>query len=89
MSEALHYTRTRYASGECQIRGYLADGRFAGEIHFWTDGEMDSLEVPPALRRRGIATALWDEAKKMVPALHHSRSQTPAGRAWAEAEARR
>lgn len=57
---------------------------FAGEIHWWDDGEMEGVHVRPELRRRGLATELWNRARQITPQLRHSRSQTPDGRSWAE-----
>jgi len=57
---------------------------FAGEIHWWDDGEMEGVHVRPDLRRRGVATELWNRARQITPQLRHSRSQTSAGHAWAQ-----
>ena len=54
-----------------------------------TDGEVARLNVHPGHRRRGVATALWNEAHRrassenFVPPAHSSR-RSKAGDAWAK-----
>jgi predicted GNAT family acetyltransferase len=42
------------------------------------------VETHPAHRRQGYATAVWEEAKRVEPRLHHSDRQTEEGKAWAD-----
>lgn len=56
----------------------------AGHLVWWgPDGGIDSVNVHPDFRRRGVATELWNRAKEMEPRLHHSTLQTEDGKAWA------
>ena len=45
-------------------------------------GEISDMQVVPALRRQGIATAMFDFAKRHEPLLHHSDWLSEPGRAW-------
>jgi GNAT superfamily N-acetyltransferase len=44
--------------------------------------KVSNVDVVPAHQRRGVATAMWEHAKQMNPALQHSHARTPDGRAW-------
>jgi hypothetical protein len=63
-----------------------AGGTLVGALT-WSNRRMQvsMVAVDRAYERRGIATALWKEAKRIAPALTHSDpdDQTEAGTAWA------
>ena len=48
--------------------------------------EVSMIEVDPHYRRSGVATALFDHAKKMNPKVHHSTDQTDLGHSWSDYE---
>lgn len=61
------------------------DGYYAGHIYWNSDtGEVEDLYVVPDLQRRGIASALWEEARRQDPRVKHSDTQTEQGRSWAQ-----
>ena len=72
-----------YPSGEHNLTASI-DGQEAGHIWWWCDGEMEVVYVHPDMRRRGIATELWDRARAITPDLRHSSSMTADGRAWSQ-----
>lgn len=41
------------------------------------------VKTEPEHRRQGIATALYDHAKALEPALHHARTLSEDGERWA------
>lgn len=45
-------------------------------------GRVGAVEVHPEYRRRGVATALWEHARKIEPRLHHSEALSDDGEAW-------
>lgn len=49
-------------------------------------GEIRNMQVHPDYRRRGIGLALFDQASKVEPRLHHSDILTEDGRGWSEYE---
>jgi GNAT superfamily N-acetyltransferase len=48
-------------------------------------GEIKHVYTTPELRRRGIATALLQLAKRYEPKIHHSATRTLEADAWVEA----
>ena len=50
------------------------------------EGELQHIEVDPAHRRKGLATAMWNFAKTQEGGdeLHHGRERTDEGEAWAK-----
>lgn len=63
------------------------DGVECGFIAVWTSGKLKNsvkeVWVDQDMRRQGIATQLWSEAKNQFPSLKHSKDQTDAGSGWA------
>ena len=61
------------------------NGEYVGHI-FWNEntGEVEDIYVHDEFQRLGIGTTLWVEAKARDPKVHHSPTQTEAGRAWAQ-----
>jgi GNAT superfamily N-acetyltransferase len=60
-----------------------------GRLSWYKDDVDDGLgnkvanvDVLPAHQRRGVATAMWEHAKKVNPGILHSHARTDAGRAW-------
>ena len=49
-------------------------------------GEIRNMQVHPDYRRRGIGLALFDQASKVEPRLHHSENLTEDGRGWSQYE---
>lgn len=49
-------------------------------------GEIRNMQVHPDYRRRGIGLALFDQASKVEPRLHHSENLTEDGRGWSAYE---
>lgn len=47
-------------------------------------GEVSYINVPEELRRHGIATAMYNQAKEFDPSVHHSENRTPLGDKWAK-----
>jgi GNAT superfamily N-acetyltransferase len=47
----------------------------------WNDA-VSGVDVLPAHQRRGVATAMWQQAKQMNPNLRHSHTRTSDGQAW-------
>jgi hypothetical protein len=52
-------------------------------------GHIDSVGVHPGFRRRGLATRLFDAAKKEIPETYHAPTRTAMGEKYARAEAKR
>lgn len=53
------------------------------------DGRIEHISVNNDMRRRGIATAMWNRAHQLaeergIPAPQHSPQRTPDGDAWAK-----
>lgn len=65
-------------------RETLDDGE-VGLISLYPTGHTARLEVTNAHQRRGIATAMWDEARRLGwdPKHEGPDRQTPDGQAWA------
>lgn len=57
-------------------------GKSAGD----RQGEVRMILVSPKFQRQGIATRMFDAARKVEPRLHHSNSLTGKGAAFAKAE---
>lgn len=55
----------------------------------WNAKGIQSIDVPPAHKRQGVGTALWNEGQRVasenakVPAPKHSPDRTNEGDAWA------
>lgn len=55
----------------------------------WDAKGIRSIDVPPAFKRQGVATSLWNEGHRLaeehakVPAPKHSADRTNEGDAWA------
>jgi GNAT superfamily N-acetyltransferase len=79
-------TRSELLGMQKSMRSVVAfteDGAVAGEIRWSTKGgEIALVWVVDHLQRRGIATALWREAIRRQPDLHHSNQLTDDARAW-------
>jgi len=69
--------------GTHEFYASFTDGTFLGWLKV-TNDEVSNVEVEPAYRRKGIATALWNAAKKEFPRLKHSPIQSDSGRQWAD-----
>ena len=50
------------------------------------EGELQHIEVTPEHRRKGVATSMWNFAKKQEDGnfLSHGRERTDEGEAWAK-----
>jgi len=50
------------------------------------EGELQHIEVSPEHQRKGVATAMWNFAKRQEDGdfLTHGRERTDAGEAWAK-----
>lgn len=54
------------------------------------EGTVSSIDVAPEFQRQGIATAMWNHAKRLsqsnpsIPTPIHSDFRTPEGDAWAK-----
>lgn len=60
-------------------------GRLAWHRDDIDDGmgnKVQSVFVHEKHRRRGLATAMWEQAKQMNPNIQHSHARTEDGRAW-------
>lgn len=61
---------------------------YAGHL-LWTSQGIRNIDVAPAVQRRGIATAMWNEGHRLaaenarIPQPKHSPDRTAAGDAWA------
>ena len=72
--------------GMHSLVAHTAAGVMAGEIRWWTaGGEIALVWVPDHLQRQGVATALFREAARRQPDLHHSGQLTADARGWIEA----
>lgn len=64
----------------------LGDGR--AELQ-WDSKHVRNVKVPEQFQRKGVATALWNEAQRLasdssrIPAPKHSADRTNDGDAWA------
>jgi GNAT superfamily N-acetyltransferase len=62
--------------------------RPVGRLSWYKEGndnlsnKVANVDVVPAHQRRGVATAMWEHAKKLNPDIQHSHARTPDGRAW-------
>lgn len=57
-----------------------------GRLDWTRDGKVDWVYVGwQELLRRGVATAMWEAAKKIEPRLHHSETRSPTGDGFARA----
>lgn len=83
---------TRWSDGI--MARHAIDGRPLGHLHWYSDGEIETVRVHPDFQRRGIASAMLKHANsdpetyELDPGkvIHHSNNLTPAGRAWARAD---
>jgi len=86
----------RFVPSRNSVTAYLPNGPAIGFLSWYTrDGEslngnvpytaneIQTLDVDREYRRMGVATALWEEAKRINPALHHSPLRSDRGDAWA------
>lgn len=69
---------------------HRASNALVGEL-VWTEpkGRVEGIQVHPDHQHAGVATAMWNEAKRYaadneVAEPHHSDTQTKEGRAWAK-----
>lgn len=68
-------------------------GRDVGRMSYHSEtGRVEGIQTHENFARRGIATGMWDLAKRLheqygTVALMHSKTQTPEGRAWAQRNA--
>lgn len=66
----------------------IPEGGLVGSLTWWGCQEDDlhpvaHVWVHSAFRRRGLATELWNRARRADPKLAHSLKQTEEGRVWA------
>jgi len=72
-----------------------ANNRLLGQLSLQDDGTISAIEVHPEVRRKGIATALYNAAKQAsqtnpdIPSPKHSYERTPSGEAWSKSTAKR
>ncbi len=68
------------------------NGEYVGHItwdvigHPDVDGLVTDINVEEPHRRHGIATALFDEARRIEPKIHHSPERTELGKKWVDYE---
>jgi hypothetical protein len=62
-----------------------ANGTPVGHL-VWDNHDISTIEVAPRHRRKGIATAMYDMAKKLPTKedIYHSETRTEKGDAWAK-----
>jgi GNAT superfamily N-acetyltransferase len=73
---------------------HAEDGRPLGHLHWYGDGEIETVRVHPDFQRRGIASAMLRHANSDPQTyerdpgqdIHHSNNLSAAGRAWANAD---
>lgn len=82
---------TQYTNGI--MARHAEDGRPLGHLHWDPEGEIDTTEVHPDFRRRGVGAAMLDHARSNPQdyptkwgEIYHSNDLTPAGRAWANSD---
>jgi hypothetical protein len=72
--------------GMRSLLAHTPDGDLAGEIRWRIrGGEIALVWVPEHLQRHGVATALFFEARRRQPDLHHSGELTADAQAWIDA----
>lgn len=78
----------RRSDGTMSAQSDLVAYLFGEKVgHLWwsnIDGKIGFVGVEDDYRRKGIARALLDEARRIDPTVHHSDNLTDEGRAWAE-----
>lgn len=68
------------------------DGRPVGHLHWYGDGEIETIRVHPDFQRQGIGSAMLKHAQahpdvyESDKPIHHSNQLTEAGRAWANSD---
>jgi GNAT superfamily N-acetyltransferase len=60
--------------------------KWNGNEDDYDHGEVQKVDVHPDYQNHGVATKLFDLAKRIEPTLRHSVTQTPAGAAWSKYE---
>lgn len=88
------YFRTEFANASFAdkptpkrfVMAKALSGKTIGHIGWYTDperrGEIFDVRVEPEYRRMGIATELFDAAKKDEPSLRHSEALSDDARKW-------
>jgi ribosomal protein S18 acetylase RimI-like enzyme len=80
----------QWSGDEHEITAVANSGQVGRLVWDANDGEISHLHVGEKMRRRGIATSMWDtaheeaETRGIIPPKHSS-SRTEAGDAWARA----
>lgn len=84
--------RSFMEGGPKSIRTTTKGGKVVGQL-LWNHGEREDgqphvsdVTVNKQQRRKGIASAMLDHARSIVPDLQHSHARTPDGRAWSAAK---
>lgn len=68
------------------------DGRPVGHLHWYTDGEIETIRVHPDFTRMGVGSAMLKHAQQnphifeSEKPIHHSDQLSGAGRAWANSD---
>lgn len=71
---------------------HAGDGRPLGHLHWYPDGEIETVRTHPDFLRRGVGTAMLKHAQaypnvyESGKPIHHSNELTGAGRGWANSD---
>ena len=88
--QTISYRQDRYSEQDAinHVFECTIDGQVAGSLYVTLDTtEVAQVEVIPARRREGIATALWEQATTELGEIFHAYEahRTTEGQAFAEA----
>lgn len=76
--------RTAGSAGSNHTVEASAGGRPVGRIEWDHNSEIRKVWTEPDMRRNGVATALYGEARQHDPAVRHSTDRTREGNSWAK-----
>lgn len=81
--------RRKSMLGDNGIEAWMADQRLVGQL-IWERsgedvGEIQGVDVLRNYRNKGIATKMFELAKRIEPRVHHSHALTEDGKAWSKA----
>ena len=85
VKKAVEYKHTK--RGDLQEIGAYDDGKNIGYLEVRPDSVVNHVKVKRSHRRKGIATAMWEEAeRKGLNPQHNPSNQSRSGKAWANSE---